>query len=322
MNDWSLLLTQHGYGLLFLVILLQSFGFPVPAGLALIVSGAAVATGALRIDIVLGGSFATMAMGDSLMYFLGRSTGWWFLGILCRLSLNPEACILRSAETFQRRGRRLLMVSKFVPGLNSMAPPLAGSMQMRYLPFLRSDIVGMTLYVGAYFAIGFSGSSLLAPLLRGYQTFGHILMAIGATAIAIYGAFQLRLYLRERGLKTVAYALPAEIPDIAAEGSKIYDVRSHGYFDPGAIRIKGSQRLDPYALHELGRQGGVPPHVYVYCTCIREATSRRVARELESHAALGLRVTVIKGGLSAWRKAGLATETVPPEEVTVLPVFA
>jgi hypothetical protein len=60
----------------------------------------------------------------------------------------------------------------------------------------------------------------------------------------------------------------------------------------------------------------------VYCTCVRQATSTRVARELQKML-LGkkVRVTVIQGGLRAWVRAGLPVEDVPPGEVAMLPAF-
>ena len=58
--------------------------------------------------------------------------------------------------------------------------------------------------------------------------------------------------------------------------------------------------------------------VYLYCTCLGDATSTRVAQRLQEK---GVRVAVIKGGLRAWKKAGLPLEPVPPEEMTKLPVF-
>ena len=78
-------------------------------------------------------ALASILTGDTLMFLMGRYTGWWLLGLLCRLSLNPEACILRSADSFYKRGRALLIFAKFVPGINTIAPPMAGSMNMRYL---------------------------------------------------------------------------------------------------------------------------------------------------------------------------------------------
>ena len=107
-----------------------------------------------------------------------------------------------------------------------------------------------------------------------------------------------------------------------ATGAPVYDVRSHGYFDPKATRIQGSRRLDPNALHQSGAEMPEAGKVFVYCTCVRQATSAKVARELQKML-LGknVRVTVIQGGLSAWVKAGLPVEDVPPEEVANLPVF-
>ena len=86
--------------------------------------------------------------------------------ILCRLSLNPESCILRAAGSFYRRGRLLLLFAKFVPGINSLAPPLAGSMKMPYRQFLWLDLTGASLYLGLYWTVGFLLSDLLGAVLR------------------------------------------------------------------------------------------------------------------------------------------------------------
>ena len=137
MGSWNNLLAQHGYSLLIATVFLEAVGIPVPAALALMVAGGAAARGVLQVPNALGAALLAMLAGDTLMFLLGRYTGWWLLGILCRISLNPESCILRSADTFYRRGRTLLVIAKFIPGINTMAPPLAGSMNMRLAPFLR-----------------------------------------------------------------------------------------------------------------------------------------------------------------------------------------
>src|ERR1700733_9799404 len=162
-------LAQHGYTLLFAAVFLETIGLPVPAAIALLIAGGAAAHGSLRAPLALGGAFATMLFGDTLMFFLGRYTGWWLLGLLCRLSLNPESCILRSADSFYKRGRTLLVFAKFVPGINTMAPPLAGSMNMPLAQFLLLDLAGSALYVGSYFAVGFVFSDALGVVLHGYQ---------------------------------------------------------------------------------------------------------------------------------------------------------
>jgi rhodanese-related sulfurtransferase len=252
------------------------------------------------------------------MFVMGRYTGWWLLGVLCRISLNPESCILRSADSFYRRGRALLVVAKFIPGINTMAPPLAGCMNMRLLQFLGLDLTGAALYAGSYFGVGFLFSDALAAITRGYQAFGRVVGWAVMVLLGGYVAFQLWLWVRARVLRTVPFAIPSEAALQMAAGACVYDVRSHGYLDPRATRITGSRRLDPNALNRSREEFPDGQRVYVYCTCVREATSVRVARELQTR---GVRVAVIEGGLRAWKGAGLPVEPVPPAEVAALPTF-
>jgi membrane protein DedA with SNARE-associated domain/rhodanese-related sulfurtransferase len=319
MESWIAGIAQHGYAILFGVLFLEAIGLPVPAALALLVAGAASAHGPLNPWWALGGSIATILLADILMFLMGRHTGWWLLSLLCRLSLNPESCILRAADSFRRRGRTLLVIAKFIPGINSMSPPLAGSMNMRFLQFLRLDLAGATLYGGAYFTLGFLSSGALGAVTRGYQAFGHILGWVLAAAVAAYGAMQVRMWYQARAWRAAPSMEPAEAAaELAAGSAVIYDVRSHGYYDPGATRIQGSRRLDPNALPQLPDDLPLDKQVYVYCTCVREATSARIAHLLRER---GVRATVIRGGLRAWKKAGLPVEPVPAEEMAALPVF-
>ena len=311
MDSWISGLAQHGYSILFAVVFLEAVGLPVPAALALLIAGGAVAHGALLLPMVLIGAAIAMLAGDTLMYLLGRYTGWWLLGILCRISLNPESCILRAADSFYRRGRALLVIAKFIPGINSMAPPLAGSMNMRFLAFLRLDLLGASLYIGTFFGVGFAFSGALQALTRGYQTFGRMVGFAVVALLGAYAALQIWLWLKTRAQHDVAIEPPTQVAHAVATGAHIYDVRSHGYFDAKATRIKGSRRLDPNALNQSVVEFPSDGPIYLYCTCVREATSARVARELQKQ---GVRVAVIKGGLRAWRKAGLPLEPVPTQD--------
>jgi membrane protein DedA with SNARE-associated domain/rhodanese-related sulfurtransferase len=318
MESWISNLAAHGYAIVFTVVFLEAVGFPVPAALALLIAGGASATGPLQGAYVVLGAVAAMLAGDTLMFLVGRYTGWWLLGILCRISLNPESCILRSADSFYRRGRKLLVIAKFIPGINTMAPPLAGCMNMRLVQFIRLDLAGAALYIVAYFAVGFAFSGALQAITKGYRAFGR---AVGWAVIALlagYVALQLWRWIKERRLRPVSFAIPSEAAHAVKAGACIYDVRSHGYLDRKAMRITGSRRLDPHTLHQANEEFPAGQRVFVYCTCVREATSVRVARELEQN---GIRVAVIKGGLRAWRREGLPIEAVPAEEIAVLPAF-
>jgi membrane protein DedA with SNARE-associated domain/rhodanese-related sulfurtransferase len=323
MDTWTSAIAQHGYVTLSVLVFLDALGLPVPAAVAILVAGAVAADGLLQPQYLLGGAVLAMLAGDTLLFLLGRYTGWWLLGALCRVSLNPENCILRSADSFYRRGRQLLVFAKFVPGINSMAPPLAGSMNMRLAQFLLLDLAGTVLYVGLYFAVGFVFSNALGVVVHDYQAAGHILGGIVIALIAIYLVYQLRLWLKERALPGVTLADPVEVAREAQTGAAIYDVRSHGYFDAKAVRIRGSRRLDPHALHQSSTLLPSEPVIYLYCTCARQATSARVARELQATLkGKGVRIAVIKGGLRAWTRAGLPVEPVPPADMAALPLFS
>jgi membrane protein DedA with SNARE-associated domain/rhodanese-related sulfurtransferase len=318
MESWISGLALHGYSVLFAVVFLEAVGLPIPAAFALLIAGGASARGTLQGWYALGGSLLAMIAGDTLMFMMGRYAGWWLLGLLCRISLNPESCILRSADSFYRRGRALLVVAKFIPGMNTMAPPLAGCMNMSLSQFLGLDLAGAALYTGTYFGVGFLFSGALQAITRGYQTFGQVVGWVVIVLVAGYVAFQIWLWIRARSLRTVPFEIPSEAARQTAAGACIYDVRSHGYFDAKATRISGSRRLDPNALNRSSEEFPDGQLVFVYCTCVREATSVRVARELQNR---GIRVAVIKGGLRAWKGAGLPIEAVPLEEMAALPAF-
>jgi len=312
-------LAEHGYGILFAAVFLETIGLPVPAALALLLSGGASARGSLHTGIALGSALGAMLLGDTIMFLLGRYTGWWLLALLCRVSLNSESCILRSAESFYRRGRVLLVFAKFVPGINAMAPPLAGSMNMRLVQFLGLDFIGASLYIGAYFSVGFLFSGALDAITKNYAAFGRGLTWLVILALAGYLGYQAWMWRRARALRTVPFVTPAEAARaLSGEGALIYDVRSHGYYDRKAMRVQGSKRLEPNGINqvELEIPAGTP--VYLYCTCLRDATSTRVGHHL---LARGVRVAVIQGGLRAWKKAGLPLEPVPIEEMADLPLF-
>jgi membrane protein DedA with SNARE-associated domain/rhodanese-related sulfurtransferase len=312
-------LSHHGYTILSAAVFLEAIGIPVPGALALLIAGAAAGRGALVPWLAAVSALSGMLLADTILFFLGRYTGWWLLGILCRLSLNPESCMLRSADSFYRRGRALLLFAKFVPGISSMAPPLAGSMNMRASQFLGLDCIGASLYVGAYLSVGFLFSGAIEAIIRGYHTFGRMLSWVLIAAVAGYVGMLVRSWRKARSLRSVPFVTPAEAARAASSsGAAIYDVRSHGYYDQKATRVKGSLRFDPNALHQPGNDIAPGKPVYLYCTCVREATSARVAQVL---IAKGIDVAVIKGGLAAWKKAGLPMEAVPQEEISPLPTF-
>ena len=270
MNEFVSGIVHHGYVAVAIVVFAEAIGLPMPAALALVAGGAAAASGVLRLPVLFLGALSAMLAGDIILFVTGRYTGWALLGFLCRVALNPETCILRSAESFYKRGKVTLVVAKFLPGVNTMAPPLAGTMKMRVLQFLRLDFAGAVLYVSAYLALGFAFHGLLADIVRGFQTAGRAMEVIFLIALAGYVVYRVWLYRSHSMYRVVPRVQVQELVArlAAAESDKVLlvDVRSHGYYDSGTSRIKGSIRLEPNNLAEEIKSLPHDKEIYLYCT--------------------------------------------------------
>jgi len=269
MNNLVSTVSEHGYAFLFLIVLAEACGFPVPAALALIAGGAAAAAHILSLPTAFGVALAAMITGDLLLFFLGRYTGWGLLAILCRVSLNPETCILRSAESFYRHGRVTILFVKFVPGVNTMAAPLAGSMKMRPAQFLQLDFIAASLYILTYMGVGFVFRDLVARIIRGLQSASHTAAELALMAIVLFAVYRIVKYRQFKTSDVVPRIGVAELARRLLDGKDdvlIVDVRSHGYYDSGANRIAGSIRLEPNRLSEELKALPRDKDIFVYCT--------------------------------------------------------
>ena len=267
MDQLITLITRHGYSLIFMIALLESLGLPVPASVALLIAGAASSWGKLSFPASVAAAVIPIVLGDSLLYYLGRSSGWALLSVLCRVSLNPETCILRSAESFYKRGKLTLLFAKFVPGVATMAPPLAGSMKMKYSQFFLFDTSGTILYCMVYASAGYIFSQFLSSMLHGLSAFGQVIEWLLVLAFVGFLIYRFYLYWTHRMYRVVPRVQAEELAErLGGGGVIVADVRSHGYYDKDAERIRGSIRLEPNNLNEFiaGLPEGV--EIYLYCT--------------------------------------------------------
>jgi rhodanese-related sulfurtransferase len=234
--------------------------------------------------------------------------------------------MFRAANYFYDRGARTLLTAKFVPGVAMMAAPVAGSLNMRWWRFFRNDLLGVLLYCGAYFAVGFVFHAFFLTIAHGLRTFsqfvgGFVLLALVAYGVALFVTAQ-----RDRRRKVTSVSAEELAQRLATPDPEriviIADVRSHGYYEQNMQRIKDSIRIEPNRLADemavMTELLAPQCEVFVYCTCARDATSRRVAWMLQER---GFHASVIRGGLREWKKAGLAMEPVPLRDLEHLPAF-
>lgn len=321
------LVAQHGYATVALIMFVAALGLPVPTAILLLLAGSAAAGGGLQLWLVSLLACAAALVGDTLLYFGGRYTGWWLLAVMCRVSINPESCIFTSSAYFYRRGANTLLLAKWIPGLAAMAAPLAGSLNMRFGRFLRLDAAGTAVYVLTWMAAGFLFHPFIRHLVARMQQVGHVVLIAGVMVLAGYALYVLAVSLRARKYNAIEKISAASLhqrlqtmdPDRLVV---IADVRSHNYYDPGMQRIKNSIRVEPGRLKEelaALREFMAPEcEIYLYCSCLRDTTSKRVAHALKQQ---NCNTRVIEGGLKAWVKAGGELENVPAGDVQHLPRF-
>ena len=322
------ILAHHGYAVIAIALFVACCGLPLPISVVLLTAGALAAHGGpLSLGAVLLLAWAAALSGDTLMYFGGKLTGWWLLAGMCKVSVNPEACIFGSARSFYKRGPRTLLFAKFVPGLATVAAPLAGSLNMRLPRFLTLDGTGVAIYVTAWTMMGFVFAPFLRDVIGWAERVGHITAATLGAIVLLYVMWLVVSSLRDKRFSAIEKIAAEDLFERMRTATHerlviIADVRSHGYYDPGMQRIKNSIRVEPSRLKEeleALREFMQPEcEIYLYCSCAREATSVRVARMLEQE---NCSTKVIQGGLKAWVKAGGPLEPVPAGDVEHLPQF-
>jgi membrane protein DedA with SNARE-associated domain len=116
MSDTVQVLLQHGYVVLFAFVLAEQIGLPIPAVPVLLGVGALAGTGGMNLALALGAALAASLPPDLVWYELGRRRGGRILGLLCRVSLEPDSCVRRAENLFMRRGRKALWSLRLWPG--------------------------------------------------------------------------------------------------------------------------------------------------------------------------------------------------------------
>ncbi len=268
MHETVQFLLRHGNLVLFGVVFVEQIGFPLPAVPFLLAAGTMAGGARLQLASAIGMPVLAALLGDLLWYYLGRRRGMRVLNWLCRISLEPDSCVRRTENAFTRHGVRSLLIAKFVPGLNTVSPPLAGVFGVRTLRFLLYDGAGAILWAGSFVALGY----LFRHQLEGMATYAVrlgsallVLVVVGAAAyIALKYAQRRHLLRRLR----VARISPEELRQMMDAGDvvSIVDLRHSLDVETAPYAIPGALRLSPEELgnrhHEIPRDRDV----ILYCS--------------------------------------------------------
>lgn len=321
MAETSQFLITHGLPILFAAVLLEQLGLPLPATPWLLAVGALSALGKFNAALGIGAVMLACLVADSTWFFLGRYRGARVLNLLCRISLEPDSCVRRTQNLFTRHGLRALLVAKFVPGLNTVAAPLAGMSGVALGRFLLIDAGGSFLYGGTFILLGSIFSAQIQTIADALASIGGKAFALLAGAVAVYIGF--KYWQRKRLLRDLRMARITvdELRRKQEAGEKllVLDLRSLVEQEQDPSRIPGSlsMRLDEIdrRQHELPRDRDI----VLYCSCPNEETSARVALVLRRKGFTQVRPLL--GGIDAWREQKLPMESrradVPASSATV-----
>jgi membrane protein DedA with SNARE-associated domain len=259
---------RHGYAVLFGIVLLEQAGLPIPSLPVLLAMGALVATGHFNLGATLLVAVAASLVSDVAWFELGRRHGARILALLCRISLEPDSCVRRTENLLAAGGARALLFAKFVPGLSTAAPPVAGMLRMRLTRFLLWDAAAAMIWAGSALAVGYVFSSQLERIAELAMRLGHRLVAVVAASLAVYVLWkyaQRRRFLRELA---VARITPEELRRRldAGEDIVVVDLRHSMEFEAEPAMVPGAIHLLPDELD--ARHGEIPRdrEVVLYCT--------------------------------------------------------
>ena len=248
-------LLRHRYALLFAAVLAEQVGLPVPAAPFLLAAGALAGMGKLDPRLALLVALLAAGLSDTFWFELGRRRGGRVLRLLCRLSLEPDSCVRKTEDAFARRGPNTLLVAKFIPGLNTVAPPLAGMIGMNRVRFHALSSAGALFWVGTWMALGWTFRHQLDRVARAASEMGGRLGLVIALAFA--GWLALKWYQRRLFLKRlwVARIAPRELKSLMDAGEEVVvvDLRHPLDFEADPVVIPGALRLGG------GRPGGRRP---------------------------------------------------------------
>ena len=236
---------RHGYSVLFAWMAAEQLGLPIPAIPLLLAAGALAGSQRLSLALILLVSVVASLLADTLWYELGRRRGVPVLNFLCRISLEPDSCVRKTEQMFGRYGVRSLVVAKFIPGLSTAAPPLAGIFGMRLPRFLLFAAVGALLYAGTFAGIGYLFSAQL-------ETMAGMALRLGEWAV----------------LLRVARITPEELKERLDRGEEIVvvDLRHALDVDSEPHHIPGALHLSPDDLDARHMEIPRDRDIVLYCT--------------------------------------------------------
>lgn len=322
MTGTSEFLVKHGAPVLLAAVFVEQMGLPLPSLPWMLAAGALAATG--QFNLALGIFLVVLAcvVADMFWFYLGRRRGRQVMGFLCRITIEPDSCVRRTENMFTRYGLWGVLVAKFVPGLNTMAPPLAGMSGVNAGRFVVTDGIGALLYGSCFIGLGFLFKNEIEKIAAAMASIGGSALMLLLGLVALYLAYKYwrrRLVLRELRMARITAAELRE-KQAAGENLVILDLRSSAEYARDPDLILGARHVGVSEVEKRYQEIPRDRDVIVYCSCPNEVTAARVALLLRRKGFT--RVRPLLGGIDAWRENDYPLQERPPAPKTpdIVPV--
>lgn len=262
------LLLHHGYALLFVYVLVVSFGIPIPVDPVFLLMGAQAGDHHYSFFLSVLSALAPAVIGDIAWYHIGKYKGRSVLSLLCKLSLEPDTCVRKTETSFSARGSNALLFSKFIPGMSLVSVTLAGISRMPFGQFVLADAAGCTLWVSTYLAVGWLFHKQVDTIIASLGLYGRRAGLVILTLLAAYLAykyFQRWRFIRNLRINRIT---PEQVHDLitAGCGLTIVDLRHPAEVQRAGIKIPNALVLRPEDIrsrsHEIPREH----EIILYCT--------------------------------------------------------
>jgi len=298
---------QLTYGGVLLAVFANQICLPVPSVVFLIAAGALSAHGRMSASVVAFLGVLGCLAADRIGFWLGRKWGSKAMRLVCRFTADPRRSAKNAREKFRRYGLSILCVSKFVPGLDAVMPPLSGAEGVSLAGFLAFDLVGSSLWSGFYVGLGYLFSNELDVAIRWTQHFGTLLGVVIGIPIGLYAGWRglaLGRMIRRLRLHRIS---PPMLARKLKSNRKVAVLDLLNFEEETDIEsleaIPGAFQVDPSRLQKS-------PHITVrddveIILCSSSGHDIVSARAAVALKRVGInKVWVLEGGLKAWREQG------------------
>ena len=303
MNDVVALIERYGLVVVFLNMLLDQAGLPIPAYPTLMVAAALGAGDPSSAPQILAAGVAGSVIADFGWYAASRRFGRGVLGLICRVSFSPDSCVRQTETMYARVGAVALLFAKFVPGLGIVSIALSGITRVTPLVFIALDAIGSALFVGIAIGLGVIFKKAIFQVLATLSNLGLVGLGLVALALAIY--MLIRFWQRQEFIRQLRMARITvdELGEMIDRGETpiILDVRPNLVrFEEGVI--PGSIFAHPSDAELSLASYPKDVEIVVYCSCPNEASAATAAQHLRRAGFKKIRPLL--GGIEAWSKSG------------------